>query len=53
VKTYTVKRGDTLSSIAAAEYGDPARWRPIATANRITDPLSLRPGLVLALPALA
>jgi hypothetical protein len=51
-KTRTVKRGDTLNSIAAAEYGDPGQWRPIARANGITDPLSLQPGQQLILPAL-
>lgn len=51
-KTYTVKLGDTLSSIAAAEYGDPARWRPIATANRIENPRLLAPGRVLRIPPL-
>jgi nucleoid-associated protein YgaU len=51
-KTYVVRRGDTLSAIAAAEYGDPARWRPIAEANRIANPRLLAPGTRLALPAL-
>lgn len=51
-KTYTIRRGDTLSSIAAAEYADPSRWRPIALANRITDPRAITPGQVLLLPAL-
>lgn len=51
-KTWIVKRGETLNTIAAAEYGDPGQWRPIARANGITDPLSLRPGQRLILPAL-
>lgn len=51
-KTYIVKRGDTLSSIAAAEYGDPAKWRPIAAANRIHNPRTLVPGQRLVVPAL-
>jgi nucleoid-associated protein YgaU len=51
-KTRIVKGGDTLSLIAAAEYGDPGQWRPIARANGITDPLALRPGQRLILPAL-
>ena len=51
-KSWIVKRGETLNAIAAAEYGDPGRWRPIARANGITDPLSLRPGQRLILPAL-
>ena len=49
-KTYMVKRGDTLSSIAAAEYGDPARWRPIAKANNIENPRILKPGPLLIPP---
>lgn len=52
-KTRTIKRGDTLSSIAVAEYGDPARWRPIAEANRIDNPRILEPGRVLIIPPLA
>jgi hypothetical protein len=51
-KTWLVRRGDTLSSIAAAEYDDPARWRPIAEANRIANPRLLAPGTRLSLPAL-
>lgn len=51
-KTYLVRRGDTLSSIAAAEYGDPARWRPIAEANRMANPRRLPPGTRLVLPAI-
>jgi len=52
VKSWTVKRGDTLSGIAAVEYGDPGQWRPIADANGIDDPLSIQPGDVLVLPAI-
>jgi hypothetical protein len=51
-KSYLVRRGDTLASIAAAEYGDPGKWRPIAEANRIANPRLLAPGTRLALPAL-
>ncbi|KOU08794.1 hypothetical protein ADK86_03275 [Streptomyces sp. NRRL F-5755] len=51
-KTVTVRLGDTLSGIAADQYGDPALWRPIARANRIDNPRSLEPGRVLAVPPL-
>lgn len=51
-KTYTVKLGDTLTSIAAAEYGSPAQWRAIAAANRIDNPRTLTPGRVLVIPPL-
>ncbi|MBW2057783.1 MAG: LysM peptidoglycan-binding domain-containing protein [Deltaproteobacteria bacterium] len=51
-KRYVVKRGDTLNRIAHQEYGDPGLWRPIAQENRMDDPLALRPGQVLVIPAL-
>ncbi len=51
-KTHSVKRGDSLSSLAAAEYGDPAQWRMIAAANGIDNPRLLTPGTVLKLPPL-
>jgi hypothetical protein len=49
-KTWVVRRGDKLSSIAAAVYRDPAVWRDIAEANEIQDPRILKPGTVLTLP---
>jgi nucleoid-associated protein YgaU len=52
VKVWVVKRGQTLASIAAQEYLDPRRWREIAAANDIDDPLALAPGATLLLPAL-
>lgn len=52
VKTYAVVRGDTLSGIAAAEYGDPGAWRPIARANAIDNPRALEPGRLLRIPPL-
>lgn len=51
-KTRVVRRGDTLAAIAAKEYRDPAKWRHIARANGIVDPLALVPGTVLAIPKL-
>ncbi len=52
VKAHIVKRGDTLSSIAALEYHDPGLWRHIAEANAIDDPFCLSPGAVLVIPTL-
>jgi len=52
VKRYVVHRGDTLAGIAHRHYGDAARWRPIAEANGIDDPLRLVPGRVLVIPAI-
>ena len=51
-KVHVVKRGDTLSSIAAKEYRDPKLWRPIAIENSIDDPRILIPGALLLLPTL-
>ena len=46
----TVKQGDTLASIAHAEYGDPTKWRDIADANQMTHVRNLRPGTNLEIP---
>jgi nucleoid-associated protein YgaU len=51
--TRMVKRGDTLSNIAAELYGDPALWRVIALANRLDNPRQLEPGRRLAIPKIA
>jgi nucleoid-associated protein YgaU len=51
-KTRTVRRGDTLSSIAGQEYRDPTLWRAIAEANGIVNPRVLPPGKELVIPAL-
>lgn len=47
---YTVRQGDTLSSIAQTVYGDSSKWRQIASANSIADPRRIRPGTALVLP---
>jgi nucleoid-associated protein YgaU len=52
VKTHLLRRGDTLSTVAFAEYHDPALWRPIAEANGITDPFALPYGRLLVIPTL-
>lgn len=51
--TYRVRRGDTLSNIAAAVYQDPAQWRVIAAANRLDDPRRLEIGRILTIPDIA
>ncbi|MGN9807106.1 BTAD domain-containing putative transcriptional regulator [Micromonospora sp. L32] len=58
--TYTVRRGDTLSSIAARRLGDEHRWPDLYHLNRGThfphpggtlrDPNLIRPGWTLTLP---
>ncbi len=47
---HVVRQGETLSSIAAAVYDDPAVWRRIAAWNGLDDPLWLEPGAILELP---
>ena len=51
-KTYTVKKGDSLSKIAKRVYGDAQQWRKIHEANRdiIDNPDLIYPGQVLKLP---
>jgi contractile injection system tube protein len=51
-RVYVVQEGDRLDWIAYQEYGDARQWRRVAEANRITNPLDLRPGMVLAIPPL-
>jgi LysM repeat protein len=49
---HTVRDGDTLPSIAYQTYGDATRWRIIAEANEVDNPLHLRRGTPLSLPKL-
>lgn len=51
-KSRVVREGDTLSRIAAEEYGDARLWRPIADQNGLTNPRRLTPGMRLLIPAL-
>ena len=39
--TRIIRRGDSLSAIAAQIYGDPKLWRIIAQANQLDDPRNL------------
>jgi hypothetical protein len=49
-RVHRMVAGDTLASVAYAEYGDPTSWRRLAAFNRIDDPLRLAAGSVLLLP---
>ena len=49
---HRVKDGDTLPSISYASYGDATKWRLIAEANGVDNPLHLRRGSSLSLPTL-
>ena len=46
-----VVRGDRLDTIAYQVYGDATKWRLIAERNDIVDPLTLRAGQRLVIPA--
>ena len=52
LRIHRVRDGDSLPSIAYRAYGDATRWRTIAEANDIDDPLQLRRGTPLMLPRL-
>jgi Contractile injection system tube protein/LysM domain len=49
-RVHRVQPGETLDRISAMHLGDPTLWRRIAEVNAIEDPLSLRPGALLAIP---
>ena len=51
-QSHVVQAAETLAQIANAAYGDPSQWRAIADANQLFDPLNLRPGVALTIPAL-
>ncbi|WP_116948346.1 CIS tube protein [Jiangella endophytica] len=51
-RVHRVRPGETLDRISAAYYGDATRWRVLAGANAIADPLDLRPGRLLSIPRL-
>ena len=53
LRTHVVRDGDSLQSIAYDAYGDPTRWRLVADANGIDNPMRTPPrGDVLAIPRL-
>ena len=51
-KYRTIRQGMGLWDIANMEYGDPDMWKVIARENGILNPLDIRPGQVVKLPAL-
>ena len=54
MKTYTVKKGDTLSKISKEFLGDANDYMRIFDANKdqLTDPDEIKPGQVLKIPAM-
>lgn len=52
---YTVEKGDSLSAIAKAQYGDANKWRALYEANRAVigdDPDQIYPGQQIRVPSL-
>ena len=49
-RVHRVATGDTLQSMAWREYGDATKWRAIAEANDIDDPMRLEIGQELLIP---
>jgi 5'-nucleotidase len=48
--SYTVKKGDTLFSIAKANYGNGNQWQKIVQANPGLSPTTLKAGKKITLP---
>ncbi|MDR0469840.1 MAG: hypothetical protein LBH09_07705, partial [Peptococcaceae bacterium] len=51
-KRRIIRQNVQLWELAWEEYGDPSMWRVIARENGLLNPLDLKPGQVLKLPAL-
>ena len=51
-RVHVMRAGDTLASVAYAEYRDPGRWRDLASTNDIDDPTRLPAGTSLLVPPL-
>ncbi|MEV6242729.1 peptidase M23 [Lentzea sp. NPDC051838] len=49
---HTLTAGDSLQSLAYKAYGNPELWRHIAEANDIDDPMRLKLGSTVLVPAL-
>jgi nucleoid-associated protein YgaU len=49
-RAHLVQAGETLAGIAYSHYHDPTRWRAIALANQIEDPMRLPVGSRLTIP---
>jgi nucleoid-associated protein YgaU len=47
----TLVSGENLQALATDAYGSPQSWRNLAEANGIDDPLRVRPGSLIYLPA--
>lgn len=50
-RTHLLTGAESLPELSTRTYGVPGRWREIAAANGIADPLRVRPGTLLYLPS--
>jgi hypothetical protein len=50
-KAHLMVDGDTLASVAYAEYGDATLWRSVAAYNKVCDPIRFAAGASVLLPA--
>lgn len=50
-RSHVLIAGDSLASVAYGEYGEASMWRPLASYNGIDDPMRVRIGTILLLPA--
>ena len=50
-KTYTVKKGDTLFSIAKLQTGSGRNWQKLVSANPGLDPKKLKVGQTITIPS--
>jgi hypothetical protein len=50
-RVHVLVEGDTLPCLAYQEYGDATLWRAVADLNGIDDPMRLRSGTTLLMPA--
>jgi hypothetical protein len=50
-RSHLLTGAETLAGLSTRTYGGPDRWREIATANGIQDPLRVRPGTLVYLPS--
>ena len=53
IQTYTIRTGDSLSTVAETYYGDPTLWRTIYNFNRDKigeNPNAIQAGMALKVP---
>lgn len=51
-RVHRVQPGETLDRISARYYGDATRWRVLASANGLEDPLAIKAGALIDIPRL-